>query len=145
MKCNSIYILVDKKLRNREAYEEAQNCFSNFYKIEDKLTENCKEAIDDILKDMHIHSPKVEYRTLVSAGICSEGPIRYPRLRKAGNRASELCEPLDNISWIISKLRDTSKANRISQMKAEMEQYESKWRAAEKKEKPIPISSLKTK
>ncbi len=144
-KCDIKYILGGKELKNRKGHEEADEYFRNFCDIEDELTEICKEAIDEILKSMHIHTPKIEYQTLVNANLCSEGPIRYPRLRKAGKRASDLCQPLANIDWIINKLPNTSKANKIAHMKAEMEQFESKWRAARKKEKPIPISSLRKK
>jgi hypothetical protein len=143
--CAKKYILVNEDLRDKQAYEEARNCWSKKYDIERKLTEICKEAINEILKDMRILYPKEEYRILVSAGICKEGPIRYPRFRKEGMKAGNLCQPLANIDWIIDNLRDTSKVDRISKLKAEMDRYESRWSAAMKKDKPIPITSLRRK
>lgn len=143
-KCLSDYILIGTELRQKQAYEEAQNSWENKYRVEKCLKELCSAAIDEIITGMFI-SPKDEYKLLKSVGLCSEGPIRYPRLRQGGKKPSELCHVLANINWINSKLSDAIRVERISKLKKEMDQYENDWHNASKKEDPIQISSLKTK
>ena len=143
VECQKEYILDGTNIKNRKAHEEGDKYLSKFCEIESELTEICKESIEEIIKSSNTDDPKIEYKILVSAGICSEGPIRYPRLRKAGNMASELCQPLANVGWITNNLNDASKAKKISKMKTDMDKFESKWHAEREKENPISIMSLK--
>jgi hypothetical protein len=141
--CSSEYVLIGTELRHKQAYEDARNSWNNKCRVENDLKELCKAAIDEIIIGMCI-SHKEEYKLLKSVGLCSEGPIRYPRLRGAGKKPSELCEVLENINWINNMLSDSTRVKNISKLKKEMDRYDKDWRNASKEEKPISITSLKT-
>jgi hypothetical protein len=135
----------ESELRDREASEAASRVWGKLYEIEKELEALGREALDEIFETKPQPSFKAERQVLVSAGLCTKGPIVYPRERNAGESAGSMCNPLRNVAWIRANVANVLMIERIDALASERTELQKQRDDLEKHMNRIQLSSLVSK
>jgi hypothetical protein len=135
----------ESELRDRAVSEASSQVWRKLYEIDKELEALGREAIDEIFETTPQPSFKAERQVLVSAGLCTKGPIVYPRERNAGQTAGSMCNPLRNITWIRANVANVALADRIDALASEKGKLETQLEQLAKQMNPIQLSSLASK
>lgn len=140
--CTKTWVIEYGELKNRAAVEASHKAFRRYYEADRALTGIGRDAIDSIVGDTKLADHKAEYKFLVAAGVCAEGPIRYPRRRAQGVSAGSMCNPVSKLDWITSNLKDERLIAELDRARKEKDQAELDQKVASEKLDALPTVNL---
>ncbi|MEY2520539.1 MAG: hypothetical protein QOF24_2298 [Verrucomicrobiota bacterium] len=141
--CEKQWVLSgESELVDRKTHEASSAVWHRLYEIEKELEPLASRALDEMFEKSPAPTFKAERQMLTEARLCFAGPIVYPRERKAGASVSELCEPLKNLPWIISRTTNPTLLAKLEPLAGEKANLEASRERLWKEMKRISLRSL---